>query len=88
MDQVEELKIPYITDATVIRLTGDKKVYAASREGIIEIQAKAVMLAMGCRERTRGAIGIFRENVLQACGQQALPSPISIFRIKWSDGRL
>ena len=58
IDQVEELKIPYITDATVIRLTGDKKVYAASREGIIEIQAKAVMLAMGCRERTRGAISI------------------------------
>ena len=58
IDQVEELKIPYITHATVIRLTGDKKVYAASREGIIEIQAKAVMLAMGCRERTRGAISI------------------------------
>ena len=87
IDQVEELKIPYITDATVIRLTGDKKVYAASREGIIEIQAKAVMLQWAAGKEP-GELSAFRENVLQACGQQALPSPISIFRIKWSDGRL
>ena len=41
IDQVEELKIPYITERSVIRLTGDKKVYAASREGIIEITGKS-----------------------------------------------
>ncbi len=58
IDQVEELKIPYITDATVIDVTEDKKVYAVSKEGMMEYQAKAVILTMGCRERTRGAISI------------------------------
>lgn len=58
IDQVEELKIPYITDATVIDVTRDKMVYAASKEGMLTYQAKAVVLTMGCRERTRGAISI------------------------------
>lgn len=54
--QVKELGIPYMTDTTVLELTPDKQVFAASPEGLLEIQAKAVILAMGCRERTRGAI--------------------------------
>lgn len=54
----EERKIPYITDTTVLEITPDKKIYAASKNGILEFQAKAVILAMGCRERTRGAISI------------------------------
>lgn len=56
--QVMELGIPYKTNTTVLEITPDKKVYAASSEGLIELQAKAVILAMGCRERTRGAISI------------------------------
>ena len=56
--QVKELGIPYMTDTTVLELTPDKQVFAASPEGLLEIQAKAVILAMGCRERTRGALGI------------------------------
>ncbi len=56
--EVEELAIPYITEATVIHLTKDKTVIAASPKGILEYKAKAVVLAMGCRERTRGAISI------------------------------
>lgn len=58
IDLVEEMKIPYITDTTVLDVTDSKMVYAASSEGFMEIQAKAVVLAMGCRERTRGAINI------------------------------
>lgn len=58
IDKAEEYQIPYITDATVVHLTKEKEVYAASSEGMIKIQAKAVVLAMGCRERTRGAISI------------------------------
>ena len=58
IDEVENLGIPYITEATVIDVTGEKKVIAASPKGILEYQAKAVILAMGCRERTRGAISI------------------------------
>ena len=56
--QVKELGIPYMTDTTVLELTPDKQVFAASPEGLLEIQAKAVILAMGCRERPRGALNI------------------------------
>lgn len=56
--QVEELHLPYITDAAVLEVTEDKKVTVCTREGIRQWQAKAVILAMGCRERTRGALGI------------------------------
>lgn len=58
ISQVEALGIPYVTDTTVIDITEDKKVTAASRNGMLEIQAKTVILTMGCRERTRGAISI------------------------------
>ena len=58
IDQVEELNIHYITDTTVIDVSDSKMVYAASSKGLLEIQANAVVLAMGCRERTRGAISI------------------------------
>lgn len=58
IDMVNELGISYITNATVIDLTGDKIVTAATRDGLLQVQAKAVILAMGCRERTRGALAI------------------------------
>lgn len=58
IDQVEEWKIPYKTDTTVLDISEDKVVLSANRDGLAEIQAKAVILAMGCRERTRGALGI------------------------------
>ena len=56
--EVEQLNIPYVTETTVIDVTNDKKVRVASRKGVVEYQAKAVILTMGCRERTRGAISI------------------------------
>lgn len=56
--QVEELGIPYATETTVIDITPEKQIYAASKAGFEVIQAKAVILAMGCRERTRGAVSI------------------------------
>lgn len=58
IDTIEELNIPYITDATVTEVTGDKQVTAVTSEGLRTWQARAVILTMGCRERTRGAIGI------------------------------
>ena len=58
IDAIEELHIPYITDTTVLEVTRDRLVTAASREGMMQWKAKAVILTMGCRERTRGAIGI------------------------------
>lgn len=56
--EVKERQIPYITDTTVIQVTADHKVYAAHATGMLCIQAQAVILTMGCRERTRGALAI------------------------------
>lgn len=58
IDEVIKNNIDYISDTTVIDLTHDKKVIAVNKSGILQYKAKAVVLAMGCRERTRGAISI------------------------------
>lgn len=57
--QVEEAKIDYLLNTMVMELSPEKVVTAMNREeGLFEIQAKAVILAMGCRERPRGALNI------------------------------
>jgi len=57
IDKVEESGIECITDCTVLDVTGDKVVTAASRShGLLQFTADAVLLTMGCRERTRGAL--------------------------------
>jgi NADPH-dependent 2,4-dienoyl-CoA reductase/sulfur reductase-like enzyme len=58
IDETLKRNITYITDTTVINVTPEKLVIAAHADGLIEVQAKAVILAMGCRERTRGALAI------------------------------
>lgn len=59
VDKVNELNIPYMTDTMVIDVDSQKKVTIISKDtGLEEIQAKAVVLAMGCRERPRGALNI------------------------------
>lgn len=59
IEQVEDLKIEYKLNTMVMDITKDKLVTAMNREeGLFEIQAKAVILAMGCRERSRGALNI------------------------------
>lgn len=56
---VRELEIPYMLDTMVIEVSSDKVVTAMNREkGIFSIEAKAVILAMGCRERPKGALNI------------------------------
>lgn len=55
----EDLKIEVLLDTMVIELTENKQITAVSRKnGLMQIQAEAVILTMGCRERTRGAINI------------------------------
>ena len=56
--EAEKRHIEYMTDTTVISLSKQKVVTAVSPEGVVELQAKAVILAMGCRERSRGALNI------------------------------
>jgi len=57
--KVEDLQIESKLDTMVLEITPDRKILAVnSIDGLLELQAKAIVLAMGCRERTRGALGI------------------------------
>lgn len=57
IDRVQEAGIPYACDTMVIDLSGQRVLTCVSRErGLEHIQAGAVLLAMGCRERPRGAL--------------------------------
>jgi len=59
IDEVERRKIPYLLNSMVLEIDEKKTVYCINPEmGLMEIQAKAIILAMGCRERTRGALKI------------------------------
>ncbi|MFY9213405.1 MAG: FAD-dependent oxidoreductase [Tissierellaceae bacterium] len=59
INELHELNIEYKLDTMVLDITEDKVVTAMNTvDGLIYIQAKAVVLAMGCRERTRGSINI------------------------------
>ena len=59
IDQVLDRGIEYKLNTMVMDITADKKVIVMNREdGMVEIQAKAIILAMGCRERSRGALNI------------------------------
>ncbi len=69
-DQVKELGIPYRTGAMVLDISEDKAVTVLfscmdqpdgepdELRGVVQIKAKSVILAMGCRERPRGALSI------------------------------
>ena len=57
--QVKELCIEYKLHTMVMNISSSKIITAMNREeGLFDIQAKAVILAMGCRERPRGALNI------------------------------
>lgn len=58
ISEVEKNKIPYMINAAVTEITKEKKITVVAQDGMHEIEAKAVILAMGCRERSRGALGI------------------------------
>ncbi|CAH2211939.1 NAD(P)/FAD-dependent oxidoreductase [Tepidibacter aestuarii] len=54
---VEENDIDYMLNTMVLSIE-DKKIIALGEKGLIDIEAVAIVLAMGCRERTRGAIDL------------------------------
>ncbi len=59
IEKALEYQIPYQCDTMVLEVTADKVVTAVSRaNGLQQFQAKAVILAMGCRERPRGSLAI------------------------------
>ncbi|SNR99677.1 Thioredoxin reductase [Anaerovirgula multivorans] len=57
--ELRELGIEYKLDTMVLNITKDKDLTAINAiDGLMYIRAKAIILSMGCRERTRGAINI------------------------------
>lgn len=74
LSQAQQLGIEIVPDTTVLQVSGDRLVTTASRDGLAQYKAGAVVLAMGCRERTRGALaipgerptGVFTAGVAQA----------------------
>ena len=56
---VEEEKIPYSLNTMVVDVNDKKEITYINRdEGLVTIKAGAIVLAMGCRERPRGALNI------------------------------
>ena len=59
MDQAEALGIEALCSAMVLDITPERVLTVTGREiGLQQIKAQAVILAMGCRERPRGALNI------------------------------
>ena len=59
IEMLKETGVKVQLDTMVLEVTPDKKVHCVSKEyGYQIIEAKSIVLGMGCRERTRGAIGI------------------------------
>ena len=59
IQKVRDLAIPCLLDTMVLEITPERVVTAVNtREGLFQLQAGAVILAMGCRERARGSLNI------------------------------
>lgn len=59
IDELKLLGIEYKIDTMVLEISENKCIKAMNtKDGFMNIEAKAIILAMGCRERTRGAINI------------------------------
>ncbi|MGN1249665.1 MAG: NAD(P)/FAD-dependent oxidoreductase [Candidatus Spyradocola sp.] len=60
IDEVEKIdSIEILLDTMALEVTPDRRITAVSgKHGLVQVQAGAVVLAMGCRERTRGALNI------------------------------
>ena len=73
IEKAMDLKVNTLLESMVLRLTPDRKVTLCSKNGIRTLEPKAVVLAMGCRERSREAIlvpgarpaGIFTAGTVQ-----------------------
>lgn len=58
IDEVQRRGIEVLTGTFVIGLSAEKRVTCMNKNGVFDIFAKAVILAMGCRERSKGALNI------------------------------
>ena len=59
IEQLQKRDIKVLTNTTVLSVSKDKTITAINQtQGIFEIQANAIVLAMGCRERSKGALNL------------------------------
>jgi len=59
IDRMHELEIEYKVETMVLKISPRREVWAVNQhDGLLKLQADAIILAMGCRERSRGAICI------------------------------
>lgn len=58
IDLVKEQNIEYKINSTVVDINSNKEVSFVNQDGYFTIKAKSIILAMGCRERPRGALSI------------------------------
>jgi NADPH-dependent 2,4-dienoyl-CoA reductase/sulfur reductase-like enzyme len=56
--RIKELGIEVLLESMVIELRPDREIVAVNRKGYFRTQPRAVVLAMGCRERARGSLAI------------------------------
>jgi NADPH-dependent 2,4-dienoyl-CoA reductase/sulfur reductase-like enzyme len=56
IEKTRDLHVKVLLETMVLRVTPDKKVTLCNTDGLSPVEAKTVILAMGCRERTREAI--------------------------------
>lgn len=57
IDEAFKVGVEFLLDTMVLEITHDHRIFATSKQhGFVDIQAKAVILAMGCRERTRAQV--------------------------------
>jgi NADPH-dependent 2,4-dienoyl-CoA reductase/sulfur reductase-like enzyme len=60
IDQVETSDIETLTDTMVLEITPERRIFACNRrDGILDIECGAIILAMGCRERTAAQVLIY-----------------------------
>jgi len=58
--QAEECGVELLTDTMVLEVTPDRRVYAVGKgTGMLELRCGAIILAMGCRERTRSQVFLY-----------------------------
>ena len=59
IEEAYQIGVNFLLETMVLDITPQRKVYATNKhQGVIELQASAIVLAMGCRERTRAQIQI------------------------------
>ena len=58
IEKAMDLKVGAQLETMVLDVTPDRRITASSRKGVVTFEAKTIVLAMGCRERSRESLMI------------------------------